>query len=391
VPLVHQQEGYFPDGILQKDFNNFGPRLGVAYNVTPRTVLRAGFGVYYDNLNLNELQFTRLIPPYYGQYSLNPAATAPLQVDTLFPDLNNIPQFPAPFSLDPNNRTPYTRQWNVNMQRSLGRDYMVEAAYTGSRSRSLTKRYNINQADFGTTPINSRLPYPQFQPAMLYSAAIGTAEFNGLSLRLEKRYSAGLFFLANYQLSENRDNGSGEVEANDTAFRANFDADEGLSRYHQRHRSAFSFGYELPFGDGRRWMNEAGPVSYILGDWQVQGVVRVGSGFPVHARWHKRLPVRFVRAPARQLRGRPRRRPRGARQSDADTVVRIARRMWCRRRDSRAPVGRNTLIGPGSKQVDFSLSKHFATGGASRIEFRWEIFNLLNTTNFGQPTVTSAT
>ncbi len=106
------------------------------------------------------------------------------------------------------------------------------------------------------------------------------ANFKGLSLRLEKRYSAGFFFLANYQLSENRDNGSGEVEANDTAFRTNFDADEGLSRYHQRHRGAFSFGYELPFGEGRRWLNGGGPVAYALGGWQVQGVVRAGSGFP---------------------------------------------------------------------------------------------------------------
>ena len=280
VPLVHQQEGFFPDGILKKDLNNFGPRVGVAYNLTDRMVLRSGFGVYYDNLNLNELQFTRLIPPYYGQFSLNPPATAPLQVDTLFPDLNNIPQFPAPFSLDPANRTPYTLQWNVNLQRSLGQDYLFEAAYTGSRSRSLSKRYNINQADFGTTPINSRLPFPQFQPAILYSAAIGTADFKGLSLRFEKRYSAGLFFLANYQLSENRDNGSGEVEANDTAFRTDFDADESLSRYHQRHRGAFSFGYELPFGKGRHWLNSGGAVAYVLGEWQVQGVVRAGSGFP---------------------------------------------------------------------------------------------------------------
>src|SRR5262245_6201651 len=149
VPLVIPQEHYFPDGIVQKDLNNWGPRVGVAYNLTDRMVIRSGFGVYYDNLNLNELQFTRLIPPYYGQFSLNPAVSSPLLVDTLFPDLNNIPQFPAPFSIDPNNRTPYTRQWNVNFQRSLGRDYMVEVAYTGSRSENLSKRYNINQADFG--------------------------------------------------------------------------------------------------------------------------------------------------------------------------------------------------------------------------------------------------
>ena len=382
VPLVHQEEGYFPDGILQKDFNNFGPRIGVAYNLTDRMVLRSGFGVYYDNLNLNELQFTRLIPPYYGQYSLNPPVTAPLQVDTLFPDLNNIPQFPAPFSLDPANRTPYTMQWNVNFQRSLGQDYLFEAAYTGSRSRSLSKRYNINQADFGTTPINSRLPFPQFQPAILYSAAIGTADFKGLSLRFEKRYSAGLFFLANYQLSENRDNGSGEVEANDTAFRLDPDADESLSRYHQRHRGAFSFGYELPFGNGRHWLNSGGPVAYVLGEWQVQGVIRAGSGFPYTlsgtnvCTCGSFVPQRVNYAPGRE----------GGGALDNPTVA-----QWYDKTAYVLPAagfqgtaGRNTLIGPSSKSVDFSMSKRFPLG-ASRLEFRWDIFNLFNTTNFGQP------
>jgi len=383
VPLVHQEAGYFPNGILQKDLNNFGPRVGVAYNLTERMVLRSGFGVYYDNLNLNELQFTRLIPPYYGQFSLNPPPTAPLQVDTLFPDLNNIPQFPAPFSLDPANRTPYTMQWNVNFQRSLGADYVVEAAYTGSQSRNLSKRYNINQASFGTTDINTRLPFPQFQPAMLYSAAIGTAEFKGLSLRLEKRYSAGLFFLANYQLSENRDNGSGEVEANDTAFRTDFDADESLSRYHQRHRGAFSFGYELPFGGGRRWLNSGGAVAYVLGEWQVQGVIRAGSGFPFTLSGTNVCQCgSFVPQRVNYVAGREGDRgvldnPTVAQWYDKTAYVLPAN-------GSQGTAGRNTLIGPGSKQVDFSLSKRFPLG-ASRLEFRWEIFNLFNTTNFGQP------
>jgi hypothetical protein len=383
VPLVHQQEGFFPDGIVQKDFNNWGPRVGAAYNINDRTVLRSGFGVYYDNLNLNELQFTRLIPPYYGQFSLNPPATAPILVDTLFPDLENIPQFPAPFSMDPNNVTAYTMQWNVNFQRSLGRDYLVEVAYTGSRSRNLHKRYNINQADFGTTPINSRLPFPQFQPAMLYSSDEGWANFKGLSLRFEKRYSSGLFFLTNYQLSENRDNGSGEVEANDTAFRTDFDADAGYSRYHQRHRGALSFGYELPFGEGRRWLNSGGATGYILGEWQVQGIFRAGSGFPFTlsgtnvCQCGSFVPQRVNYAPGRE--------------EDKGILDDPTQTRWYDRTAYVTPaagfqgtVGRNTLIGPGSKVFDFSFSKRFPIG-AARLEFRGEIFNLFNTTNFGQP------
>ena len=192
---------------------------------------------------------------------------------------------------------------------------------------------------------------------MLYSAAIGTADFKGLSLRLEKRYSAGLFFLANYQLSENRDNGSGEVEANDTAFRTDFDADESLSRYHQRHRGAFSFGYELPFGDGRRWLNSGG--ARRVRPRRVAGAGRHPrrQRIPVHVVRHERLPVRLVRAPARQLCCR----------AVKATAERSTIRRWrsgttrrptcCPQSGFQGTAGRNTLIGPGSKQVDFSTQQ----------------------------------
>ena len=79
------------------------------------------------------------------------------------------------------------------------------------------------------------------------------------------------------------------------------DADESLSRYHQRHRGAFSFGYELPFGNGRHWLNSGGPVAYVLGEWQVQGVIRAGSGFPYTLSGTNVCHVRVVRASTRQL------------------------------------------------------------------------------------------
>jgi hypothetical protein len=384
VPLVIPQDNFYPAGILKKDLNNWGPRVGLAYNVNDRTVARTGFGVYYDNLNLNELQFSRLVPPYYGQYSLQPTATdLGFNADTLFPDLNNIPQFPAPFSMDPTNRSAYTVQWNGNVQRSLGRNYLVEVAYTGSRSYNEHKRFNINQAAPGTTPIVTRVPYPAFQSAILYSSDAGWARFHGVSFRVEKRYSDGLFFLGNYQLSKSTDNGSGEIEANDTAFATNLDADEGPARYDQRHRAAISGGYELPFGTGKRWLNSGGAAAYALGGWQVQGIVRVGSGFPFSVtstnvcQCGSFVPMRVNFAPGREEDAGNIDDPSPAHWFDA-TAYQVAAA------GTQGTAGRNTVRGPGTQRVDFSLSKRFPIDKA-RVEFRWEVFNLFNHANFGTP------
>ena len=357
VPLIINQNGFFPPGILQKDLNNWGPRIGAAYTVNDNTVVRSGFGMYYDNLNLNELQFSRLVPPFYGQYSLQPTRTdLSMQVDTLFPDLNNIPQFPAPFSMDPTNRTAYTVQWNGNVQRTLGNHYVFEVAYTGSRSYNEHKRYNINQAQPGTTPIATRVPYPAFQSAILYSSDGGWARFNGLSLRLEKRYSNGLFFLGNYQLSKSIDNGSGEVEANDTAFAWNLNADESYSRYDQRHRAAISWGYELPFGPGKALLSNGGALAYVFGGWQVQGIIRLGSGFPLTVtstnvcQCGSFVPQRVNIVTSGNF---------GI--LDDPTVTH-----WFDQTAYAVPAngtqgnaGRNTIRGPGTQQVNLSLSKRF--------------------------------
>jgi len=381
VPLVNPQAGAVPPGILKKDLNNWGPRLGVVYNLTANTVARAGFGIYYDNLNLNELQFTRLVPPFYGQYSLTPVRTAPLLVDNLFPGLNEIPQFPAPFSVDPNNESAFTRQWNANVQHTFAGNYLFEAAYTGSQSRHEHKRYNINQASPGTTPIQTRVPYPAFQSAILYSSTGGYADFNGLSLRLEKRYSQGLFFLANYQISRSRDNGSGEVEANDTAFATNLDADYATARYDQRHRSAFSAGYELPFGPGKPHLSAGGVAAAVLGGWQVQSIARFASGFPFTVtstnvcQCGSFIPQRVNMVT-----------PGNNGQLDDPVYTR-----WfdvtayaVPAAGTQGTAGRNTVRGPGTQRVDLSFIKRIPLGRA-RMELRAEIFNLFNHANFGPP------
>ena len=382
VPLIINQDNFFPAGILKKDLNNFGPRVGFVYSANDKTVARTGFGVYYDNLNLNELQFSRLVPPFYGQYSLQPIRTdLQFNADTLFPDLNNIPQFPAPFSMNPDNRTAYTIQWNGNVQHTFASSYLFEVAYTGSRSYNEHKRYNINQGRPGTTPIATRVPYPAFQSAILYSSDGGWAKFNGLSFRVDKRYADGLFFLGNYQVSKSTDNGSGEIEANDTAYAWDLNADVGYARYDQRHRAALSFGYELPFGPGKHRLSSGGAAAYVLGGWQVQGIARLASGFPFTVsstnvcQCGSFVPQRVNVVSAGNLGELDN--PTADRWFDPKAYAVTAL-------GTQGTAGRNTVRGPGTQQVNLSVSKRFPINRA-RLEFRAEVFNLLNHNNFGNP------
>lgn len=383
APLIIPQDGFYPASIVRRDLNNWSPRLGIVYSLTDRTVVRAGFGVYYANLEANELQFSRLIPPFAGRFDVAAGAGELIRVDSLFPDLNEAERFPAPFSLNPDNVTPYTTQWNVNVQRNFFRDYLVEAAYTGSAGRGLWKRYNLNQPIEGTAPLQQRLPYPQFDPAILTSSNDAYSDYHGLSVRLEKRYSSGLFFSGHYQISKFTDNNSGQAESNDTAFAWNKDADHGYSRYHRRHRSSLAFGYELPFGDGRRWLSAGGAAAALLGGWHVSGAVRMQSGVPFTVSGSaiqnlgSYVPSRVNFAPGRE--------------EDKGQVDDASPERWF---DPTAYVlppagfqgtaGRNTLIGPPYRRTDLSIARRLRIA-ALTLDARAEIFNLLNTTNFGNP------
>ena len=381
APLIINQDDVFPAGIINPDLNNWGPRIGIAYRVSDKLVIRTGFGTYFDNVNLNELQFTRLIAPFYANRTIIPDLASPIIADNLFPDINQSTSLPAPFSMSSDNRTPYTMQWNFNVQYNLARDLLMEVAYTGSGSRKLTKRWNQNQADFGTTPIATRIPYPQFDPAILTSTNDGNASFNGVSLRVEKRYSSGFYLLGNYQFSKNLDNNSGEAEANDTAFRQNKRLDRGRSRYDQRHRSTMSAGYELPFGKGRRFLNQSGFADAIVGGWQIQGIVTLLSGPPFTPTSASvcdcggNLPqrVNVVRSDYGRLDD-----PTPNRWFDASAFT-------IPTRGFQGNAGRNVLEGPGYQTFDLSFAKVFPVRERMQLQFRGELFNSLNHANFGNP------
>ncbi|HWW85840.1 MAG TPA: hypothetical protein VNZ26_19720, partial [Vicinamibacterales bacterium] len=191
----------------------------------------------------------------------------------------------------------------------------------------------------------------------------------------------GLFFLGTYQLSKAIDNASGEIDANDTAFAWNLNADQGYSLYDQRHRVTFSSGYELPFGPGKRWLSGDGATSYILGGWQLQGTLRLASGFPLTissisvCQCGSYVPQRVNLVTPGNYGVLDN--PTPSRWFDVSAYSVPAA-------GTQGNVGRSTIRGPGTEAVNLSLIKRFPVS-RSHIEFRAEVFNLLNHDNFGAP------
>lgn len=377
----------YQPGIINPFRKGFGPRLGAAYEVNPNTVVRAGFGIYFDNLNTNELQFTRYAAPLYYQQS-----TSNLAVADAFPDPTlGTYGLPAPFSIRPNNSTPYTIEYNASLQQSLGHGIIVEFAYTGSQTHKLWKRYDQNMDllypsgnAYVSNPTNLNVrPFPAFNHGILTSATYASANFNGGSVKVEKRNRNGLYFLGSYQWSKNLDNNSGEVEANDTSYATNFAFDHSYARFDNRNRAVISGGYELPFGRNHAFLQH-GAGAFLAGGWSLQPAVQLRSGYPFSpsrsgVSFGTYTPGRVNLALGRTL------------QSATLTSGSISR--WFDASAFTDPGGtlqgnvtRNTLRGPGTTQVDLSAIKNFPiVGERIRAQFRAEAYNLINRGIFSQP------
>ena len=266
----------YKPGIVQAKKLGFMPRVGVAWEAHPGTVIRAGFGIYFDNLNTNELQFTRYAAPLYFQQAFSNVFT-----NGLFPNPTTNTQIPSPFSIRPDNSRPLTQEWNLSVQHDLGHGLIVEAAYTGSNTHHSWKRYDQNmyiQVPY-QIPTSYVRPYPQFGNGVLTSSTFGAANFNGGSIKVEKRNKNGFYYLGSYQWSKNLDNFSGEAGSNDSSYATTMAFDHSYSNFDTRNRAVISGGYELPFGKGRAFaQGRVGDA--LLGGWSFQPAVQLRSGYP---------------------------------------------------------------------------------------------------------------
>jgi len=368
--------GYLPDR------NNFAPRVGLAWSPSgsPRTVVRAGYGIYYDQSSLAPGEGLYFSPPYFNLNVYYPlSATAPLLLSNPFPSNFPVPYPPSALAFQPNLRTPYVQQWSFNIERSLGGSRMFEIGYVGSKGTDLIGARDINQPPPSTNPYFER-PLPEFADIDLEESNRNSS-YNSLQARFIQRLNFGLSLLASYTFAKSIDNGSSFFSsAGDPNFpQDSYDlrAERGLSNFDVRQRFVASYAYDLPFGQRSRWLK----------GWQTFGILQFQTGQP--------FTVALLADDDNSNTGID---SLGFGANDRPNVLGNPRlsnpsaNEWFNTSAFAIPPygtfgnsGRNTVEGPGMATVDLSLVKNTTIREAATLQFRLEGFNVLNHTNFGLP------
>ncbi len=383
-----------PRGLIPADKNNVAPRIGFAYRPhgDARLAVRAGYGIFYDFAQLQDLRTWVRNPPFgqvvelSGDPNANSSSPAALRVNELFPPAGAPAARPNAFSPAAVLPDQFFEQWNLSVQRELAGGLGVELGYLGSRGHNLARFVNVNQASLDAdptrpTPILSRVPYPSFGNTVRVTERGGDSSYNAGYVRLQRRFANGLSYLAGYTYAKAIDEASNLTEvARNTYDRS---IDRGRANSDIRHRAVLSASWDLPVGRGRRWLAR-GPLSQVLGGWQINAVLSLRSGFPFTVMASGDVCNCSAAGQSAQQVGNPHEGERSrTRWFNTAAFTNPAR-------GTLGNSGRNILDGPGSKVLDLSLFKQVVIGRA-RLQIRGEVFNVLDWDNLRQPGATVGT
>jgi hypothetical protein len=404
--LVFAQGGSLENrSLVQVNKKNFGPRVGFAYSVDSKTVVRGGYGIYYSLFErIGSEDQLALNPPFLINKTLASNKASVITPEVGFPanfldpstiDFGNLTAFHIR-AMNSNDPAPMVQQWSLGVQRQIGNSWLAEVNYVGTRSTHLDVLSDFNQPTIAGNVSTGISPYSNFG-YVEYTNSIGVGKYNGLEATLSRRFTNGLSVRLAYTYSRSLDNTPEELESNSGAppNGRDYAAWYGPSDFDIPHRVALSYVYELPFGNGRRFVN-SGFLSKIIGGFQTSGVYTYYSGHPFTVNEGGTLAAAldaFGQATAvPNVVGNPvivgnpncwyfvsaNKACTALEPSLADAYQVTATGVV-------GDSGRNTLRGPHTNVFDFSLVRDFPIKESLKLQFRWEVFNLFNAVLFGQP------
>jgi hypothetical protein len=374
--------------LMRKDMNNWAPRIGIAYQLNAKTVIRAGAGVFFNSTFMQEINDLRKFWPYLPQQeiSYNRGATPDFSINDKGPGFDST-QAIGGWPQNPNNRTPYSQQWNLFVQRQLMTEMTLDVGYVGSANKKQIGYVGWNNAPTpSSAPINPRriLASSGFTGNMDGGSNMFNSEYNAFQVKLTKRLSKGLQILGNYTWGKVMDDQSSLAEGK---YQNMFDIRKDWSRssYDIKHAFKLGYVYDLPFGKGRSYgAGWNGLTDSILGGWAVEGIVQLQSGVASNLR------TGIDRANV----GKTAERPNLLRNPNLPKDQRTVDRWF----DTSAAVmpdfftwgnsGAFVLEDDGRATWDISIAKRFRLAEHHTLEFRSEFFNFPNHPDFGSPGTT---
>jgi hypothetical protein len=358
-----------------RDLNNFGPRLGFAWSVRPRTIVRSSYGIYYDYVPLHLAQANFTNSAGIGANPVGPEAIVPLNFDQnayngtttpgapVFTLPAGPPVLPSIFITDQNLRTPYVQSWSLNVQQELGNSFAVEAGYVGTKGTKLVRLYDLNQN--GINPNYLVID-------VLSSGTSSTYHAGQFTARLQNWHRLSGF--STYTFSKSLDGASDGIDFNfaGAAFpqdSTNLRAEKGPSTFDTRHRWTTAINYQVQ------------SLSYLprllAEGWQLNSIITVQSGRPIPVltgggiNGHQRPDV---------VPGQPFMLPNWT-----PSTGYLNPNAFATPAGNFGDLGRDQIYGPGFRNLDFSISKLFKLTETAALQFRAEFFNIFNHPNFSLP------
>jgi hypothetical protein len=394
---ITQQVPNTTRSLMNPQWRNLMPRLGMAYSVTPKTVVRAGFGIYYNADYAWQGQGARGQWPYAVSETIS---STNIQLPTA-PLLTYFGNYDVPLPGTPpneqhivarDNLTPSTRQYNLDIQHQLTQSLMAEVDYLHTDGRNLPDFINVNDPPPGNpNPVGSALnprPEAKFAPtlgAMSENANQAMSHYDAFVVKVNKTFSRGLEFGANYTWSHLLDTPGGSNYGGGSPQNPNCRlCDYGNDGNNFPSIFTASWVYDLPAGRGRQFLaNSNRVVDAVLGGWELSGIFHYNSGFY----YTVGLPFDAANVGARANADRPN--YVGGQAFNPNPSGSDATKGFLNPAAFAVPnlafgnVGRNDMIGPNFYNLDMGLYKNFAFGESKSLQFRSEYFNLPNTHAFG--------